>query len=336
MDSITHIALGACIGEVFLGKKLGKRAMLWGALAQSAPDIDFVASFWMHTADDLLAHRGFTHSIVFAILITPLFALLADRWHRPHDTSLKRFILFFGVEIFGHLFLDGFNNYGTGWLEPFTHQRFSFNAVYVADPLFSIWIVAGTLMMIFMKNDHRHRVKIVRYSISLSCLYLMFCIINKVNIDRQVRHAFERQNIPAKQYFTTPTALNNFLWYVVAGNDSGFYVGFRSILDRTDSVRFTYFPRNEHLLDSVDDREEVAKLKRFSQGFYTVEKSHDTLVMNDLRFGQIIGWKDPNEKFVFHYFLDKKGSNELVVQRGRLAKMDRDAVVAMLRRMKGI
>lgn len=336
MDSITHIALGACIGEVFLGKKLGKRAMLWGALAQSAPDIDFVASFWMDTADDLLAHRGFTHSFLFAIIITPLFALLADRWHRPHDTTLKRFMLFFGVEIFLHLFLDGFNNYGTGWLEPFTHQRFSFNAVYVADPLFSIWIVVGTLMMIFLKNDHRHRVKIVRYSISISCLYLMVCIINKVNIDRQVRHAFRQQNIPAKQYFTTPTALNNFLWYVVAGNDSGFYVGFRSILDKTDSVHFTYFPRNEYLLDSVDDREEVAKLKRFSQGFYTVERSNDTLVMNDLRFGQIIGWKDPNEKFVFHYFLDKKGNNELVVQRGRLAKMDKDAVVAMLRRIKGI
>ena len=123
---------------------------------------------------------------------------------------------------------------------------------------------------------------------------------------------------------------------MVAGNDSGFNVGFRSIVDKTDSVHFTYFPRNEYLLDSVDDREEVAKLKRFSQGFYTVERSNDTLVMNDLRFGQIIGWKDPNEKFVFHYFLDKKGNNELVVQRGRLAKMDKDAVVAMLRRIKGI
>jgi inner membrane protein len=45
MDSLTHIVTGACIGELFLGKQLGKKAMLWGAITQSLPDIDFVTSF---------------------------------------------------------------------------------------------------------------------------------------------------------------------------------------------------------------------------------------------------------------------------------------------------
>jgi inner membrane protein len=67
MDSLTHIALGACMGEAFAGKQLGKKAMLWGALAQSVPDIDFVASFWMNTSSNLLAHRGFTHSFVHSL-----------------------------------------------------------------------------------------------------------------------------------------------------------------------------------------------------------------------------------------------------------------------------
>ena len=69
MDSITHLALGACMGEAFAGKTLGKKAMLWGALAQSIPDIDFLASFWMNTTSNLLAHRGFTHSLLFCALI---------------------------------------------------------------------------------------------------------------------------------------------------------------------------------------------------------------------------------------------------------------------------
>ena len=42
MVSITHIALGACMGEAFSGKQLGKKATLWGAIAQSIPDIDFI------------------------------------------------------------------------------------------------------------------------------------------------------------------------------------------------------------------------------------------------------------------------------------------------------
>ncbi|MEZ4986846.1 MAG: hypothetical protein R2795_17710 [Saprospiraceae bacterium] len=33
MDSPTQITLGAAVGEVVLGKKVGNRAMLWGAIA---------------------------------------------------------------------------------------------------------------------------------------------------------------------------------------------------------------------------------------------------------------------------------------------------------------
>ena len=72
MDSITHIALGACMGEAFAGKTLGKKAMIWGAIAQSIPDIDIVTSTWMNTSSNLLSHRGFTHSYLFCALITEM------------------------------------------------------------------------------------------------------------------------------------------------------------------------------------------------------------------------------------------------------------------------
>ncbi|HEY6901521.1 MAG TPA: metal-dependent hydrolase, partial [Puia sp.] len=65
MDSITHIVLGATVGEALAGRKLGKRAMLLGAIANSFPDIDFIGSFWMGTARDVWTHRGITHSILF-------------------------------------------------------------------------------------------------------------------------------------------------------------------------------------------------------------------------------------------------------------------------------
>ena len=97
MDSITHIALGACMGEAFAGKQLGRKAMLWGALAQSIPDIDFLASFWMDTASNLLAHRGFTHSFLFCLISGLILALLAERWHRPHNISLLKW---FGRDFF--------------------------------------------------------------------------------------------------------------------------------------------------------------------------------------------------------------------------------------------
>ena len=286
MDSITHIALGACMGEAFLDRKLGRKALLWGALAQSAPDIDFVASFWMNTSGNLLAHRGFTHSFLFVIIISVFLSLLAERWHRPHNISFRKWLQFFGGVIFAHVFIDAFNNYGVGWFEPFSHKRISFNTIYVADPFFSIWPGLACILLIVLKQTSKQRKKWWTMGLALSAVYLLYCIFNKVMIDRDTRHILQNKNIQYQRYFTTPTALQNWLWYVVAGNDSGYYIGYRSVFDRKKDIDFEYFPRSDALLDSVEDTEELQKLKRFSQEFYTVEKWNDTLIFNDLRLGR--------------------------------------------------
>lgn len=335
MDSITHIALGACMGEAFAGRALGKKAMLWGSLAQSIPDIDFVASFWMDTPDALLGHRGFTHSFLFCIIITPILALLAEKFHRPHDIRLRRWILFFGGVILIHILIDAFNNYGVGWFEPFSHQRISFNAIYVADPFFSIWPGVALGALIVLKKWKRSRKTWVRFGLGISAFYLAYCLFNKYTMDQNVKTILEKQEIKYERYFSTPAPLQNWLWYVVAGNDSGYHVGFSSLFDRDKVIRFTYFPRNDSLLKNVSDHEEVQKLIRFSQQFYTVEKWNDTLVFNDLRFGQVVGWHDPQQKFVFHYFLDHPADNKMVVQRGRFKNWDKETFFSLVRRVKG-
>jgi inner membrane protein len=336
MDSITHIALGACMGEAFLDRKLGRRALLWGALAQSAPDIDFVASFWMDTPSSLLGHRGFTHSFLFVALTSLFLALLAERFHRPHNIRFRRWLQFFAGVIFIHVFIDAFNNYGVGWFEPFSHKRISFNAIYVADPFFSVWSGVALLMLIFIKHSSvNSRKKWWTMGLLMSGIYLLYCLFNKQMIDREVKQILKKQNIRYTRYFTTPTALQNWLWYVVAGNDSGYYVGYRSVFDSKKQIDFEYFPRNDRLLDSVEDTEGLQKLKRFSQEFYTAEEWSDTLVFNDLRFGQVVGWRYPKNNFVFHYFLKDSADNKLVVQRGRFEGWNMDAFRALVKRIEG-
>jgi inner membrane protein len=176
MDSLTHIAVGACMGEAFAGKTVGRKAMLWGILAQSIPDIDFIASFWLDTPDNLLAHRGFTHSLLFGAVIAPVMAFLAERWHRPHNISFKKWLAFFGAVIFGHLFLDAFNNYGVGWFEPFSHYRISFNSIYVADPFFSIWPGISLVALLLLKRRSPKRASWWKFGLIMSGLYLCFCI----------------------------------------------------------------------------------------------------------------------------------------------------------------
>jgi inner membrane protein len=335
MDSLTHIALGACMGEAFAGKELGRKALLWGALAQSIPDIDFVSSFWMDTTSALLAHRGFTHSILFCLLITPVMALVAERWHRPHNIRFARWLLFFTAVVFIHLFIDAFNNYGVGWYEPFSHERVSFNAIYVADPFFSIAPGIACLALLLLPRWHKKRKAYWRLGLGVSLLYLCLCIWHKFDVDRKVQLSLQLQKVPYTRYFSTPAPLQNFLWYIVAGNDSGFHVGFYSTFDRKKDIQFTFFPRQDTLLLPFQKHKDLHELIRFSKGFYTVENWKDTVVFNDLRFGQIIGWQNPKGRFVFYYYLTHPDANRLVVQRGRFEGWNESSITALIRRMGG-
>lgn len=68
MDSLTQIVLGAAFGEVVAGKKLGNRAMLWGAVGGTIPDLDVFATFFTDEIGSTSFHRGFMHSFLFAVL----------------------------------------------------------------------------------------------------------------------------------------------------------------------------------------------------------------------------------------------------------------------------
>ncbi len=336
MDSLTHLVVGACIGEVFLGRQLGRRALLWGAFAQSAPDLDVVAALWTDTAENLLAHRGFTHSFLFAAVLTPLFALAADRWHRPHDIRFSRFCWFFGVAIFGHTLLDGLNSYGTGWFEPFSHARVALNVLFVADPFFSLGPAVAVLVLLLLRRHRQYHRHWAWAGLVWCVAYMGYCTWNRSVIVREVHQLLAQQHVPYSRTFITPTVMNNWLWFVAAGDDRGYHIGYRSVFDTTDSLELTYFPRRAELLDQVEDKVELDRLVRFAQEFYTVEQLPDsTLLFNDLRFGQIMGWRDPHGKFTFHYYLHDPARNELVVQRGRFGGWDRDAVSSLVHRIRG-
>lgn len=222
-----------------------------------------------------------------------------------------------------------------GLLEPFSHQRFSFNALFVADPFFSLWPgIAFVVLLLLLRGDRRRRWW-WRFGVLGSSVYLLYCTLNKMEVSRDVEVSLHKQQVPYNGYFTTPTPLNNWLWYVVAKDTAGYYIGFHSMFDpKGKQLELHYFPRNDSLLAGVKDHEELQHLLRFSQGYYTVEKWHDTLVFNDLRFGQIIGWYDPKEKFVFHYYLDLSDKdNRLVVQRGRFAKWNWQTTESLVKRI---
>jgi inner membrane protein len=334
LDSITHFALGACIGELIATKRIGKKSLLLGAVAQSIPDGDFIFSLWMDPSSSVLAHRGFTHSILFGLIVTLLLAWIFHRGWGRTTVTFKFWVFFFGTQIFTHIILDAFNAYGTGWFEPFSHYRVSFNSLFVADPFFSLSLGLATLVLIFSSTDNRNRKRWALGGILISVFYLSYGLFNKYQIDAAGRNSLAK-NSKQTQYFSTPTPFNTWLWFVVANTDSGSYVGYRSVFDKKATIDFQFFQRQDSLIYLANDKEAVSRLKRLSQGYYTIELKGDTLIFNDLRFGQMIGWRNPRAGFVFHYYLQPKLDNRLVLQRGRFADWNWQTAKDFLKRIKG-
>jgi inner membrane protein len=329
--------VGACAGEAIGGRALGKRAMLLGAIAQFLPDTDFIPQIWLDNTEDLMAHRGFTHSILFGLISTFVLAIIAGRIYRNRPFTRKQWFLLFSVNIFMHIFIDTFNAYGTGWLEPFSDHRLSFHLLYVADPFFSIWPFIAFVILLVKKTDWLKRKHIAWAGLSLCGLYMIYAGVNKVIVDRKLLPYLAEKNIPVSggNYIITPSPFNSWLWYIVVKDRQGYYVGYRSVFDARKETALTYFPSNDSLLPEVRDRKELSDLLRFAQNFYTVQKTNDTLVFNILRFGQVVGWYDPHEKFAFYYYLDRPEANELAVQRGRFERWNRESFQAFLRRIAG-
>ena len=85
MDSLSQIVLGAAVGEVVLGRRIGNRAMIWGAVAGTIPDMDVLGKYFLSELDNLGFHRGISHSLLFSMLGAVAFGWLANRLYRsPH------------------------------------------------------------------------------------------------------------------------------------------------------------------------------------------------------------------------------------------------------------
>ena len=57
MDSITQIVLGAACGEIALGKKIGNKAILFGAIGGTIPDLDvLIGSLYYSNEIDSLCY----------------------------------------------------------------------------------------------------------------------------------------------------------------------------------------------------------------------------------------------------------------------------------------
>lgn len=110
MDSITQATLGAAMGHAVLGEKMGNKAILIGAIAGTIPDLDIFSRLFLdHQVYGLVYHRGITHSIIFTLLASPIFAWLSLKyyergWNKKLGVQVTLaiwWVLFYTLILFG-------------------------------------------------------------------------------------------------------------------------------------------------------------------------------------------------------------------------------------------
>lgn len=87
MDSLTQLTFGAACGEAILGKKVGRKALIWGAILGTLPDLDVFIPLGS-PVDDFVYHRGFSHSLFSPHCPVACFCLAHHKSSSKHQALI--------------------------------------------------------------------------------------------------------------------------------------------------------------------------------------------------------------------------------------------------------
>jgi inner membrane protein len=125
---ITHALAASALSTLAPDRVSRLKLAISLALVSALPDIDVVGYYYGIPYGDVMGHRGFTHSLSFAVLISLLCAFIV---FRSADIFSRAWWQIFGLLFIAsasHGFIDAFTNagLGIGFFIPFDDTRYFF------------------------------------------------------------------------------------------------------------------------------------------------------------------------------------------------------------------
>jgi inner membrane protein len=156
LEPITHFLTGACLGRAGLNRKTAL-ATLTLTLAAEAPDLDVLSRFG-GPAFSFAHHRGFTHSFLglpldAAVVVGFVHLIWRLRGRKVNDPNVppRWGLLFLYACLAGvsHILLDFTNNYGVRPFWPFSEKWYSWDIVFIFEPILFAFLVLGLIVPSF-------------------------------------------------------------------------------------------------------------------------------------------------------------------------------------------
>lgn len=319
MDSLTQIILGGAVGNAIVGRKIGNRAILYGAIAGTIPDLDILSGFFTDPITAVEVHRGFTHSILFAFLGAILFGYLLYFIEKKNKVTYEEGFWLFFWGFFTHALLDMFTTWGTRLFWPLDYS-FAFKSIFVIDPLYTLPFAYFLIRSMREKSNLDKRMFYNRMGFYVSSFYLFITLMLKAFAFYSFTDALDRQGIKYTEMSVKPTVMNTILWNAIVETKDSFLIGEYSFFDKSP-ITFQEFPKNHTLIKSLESHPLIVRLVKISEGYYTFSEKKDEVYFNDLRFGLL---KNEGEEvqfaFSYRFYLDDKG--ELQVEEVKKERKD--------------
>jgi inner membrane protein len=304
MDSFTQVGLGGAVGYAVLGNKVGRKAAIYGAILGTLPDLDVFLPYGGEV-EAFTYHRGFSHSILMHLLISPFIVWLITTYHQSTAGYKKHWFWLVFLCLSTHGILDSFTVYGTQLLWPITEHPFGFSNLFIIDPIYTLPLLFAFIVVLLPRVKPKRASKINLFAIIISSLYVCWSLVAKVYIDQKVEIALKDRQIKPHHYLSTPAPLSTLLWRILVMSDGQYYEGYVSVFDSVSEVSLDVYHSSDYLLENIKDEWGVQRLQWFTKGFYTVKQDEQNIVLSDLRMGVQC-------RYVFNFIVGEQTNNGIV------------------------
>lgn len=284
MDSVTQAALGAAIGGAVLGKRLGRKAILIGAVLGTLPDLDVVLDYGDAVAN-VTEHRGFSHSLFVLTGLATLLALLCARFAPAKDISLLRWWCFFTLILITHPLLDALTTYGTQLLWPLDLSPAAWPIIFIIDPLYTLPLLIALGIALISQRV----MKACAWGLAITCVYLVMAAGAKLTVEQRLAPALAEQGLEEAPLLIQPTPFNIVLWRATVMGEERYYESLVSVFDSDRQPRLEPLVSNPELAEYALASQQGQRLTWFTGPFLRYETrlldGKETLIATDIRLG---------------------------------------------------
>lgn len=269
MDTVTHALFGFFIAVLIAGK-LGFKSLKWpvaaGIIAALAPDID-VVTLLFSPGTFYEYHRVATHSIIGAVLLAVIIAILFSRLKKSFIKYLPITLLC----ILSHLYLDFITSTGIQLFYPYSTVKVALNMV----PIVDIYMLAALAAGIVLIKKHP------ALSARTSAFVLIFCVFfigARIGLGVIADSSVDRLNGDS---YLSPHLFNPFRWAVIMEQPDSYVLSDYNII--TGIKKSATLQKSSSPLIEASKEARIVRTFIASSAFPFAVVRGDTVIWHDLR-----------------------------------------------------